>query len=89
MHKCIVFTVEEEISEKIHFLDIQIAKSSNNTFSTLCIEKKILFYTYFPGIRFAPQKLKIVQCIINRAVKICTDDCFGLKLDNISKFFFN
>ena len=39
MHKCIVFTVEEK-SGKIHFLDIEITRNSNNTFSTSVYRKK-------------------------------------------------
>ena len=39
MRKCIVFTVEEEISGKVHFLDINITRNSNNTFSTAVYRK--------------------------------------------------
>ena len=39
MHKCIVFTVEEEISGKINFLDINIIKNRNKTFSTSVYRK--------------------------------------------------
>ena len=34
MHKCIAFTVDGEISGKTHFLDIQITRNGNITFST-------------------------------------------------------
>ena len=40
------------------------------------------FFLKFPG-----PKLKIIQRITNRAIKICTADCFDLELDSIYNFF--
>ena len=40
MHKCIVFTVNENFSGKTHFFDINIIKNSYNSFFLLpCTEK--------------------------------------------------
>ena len=65
MHKCIVFTVEEEISGKIHFLDINITRNSNNTFSTSVYRKDNFSPQYISWNSFFPtkQNLKIIQCI--------------------------
>ena len=89
MHKCIAFTVEEEVSGKIHFLDINITRNSNNTFSTSVYRKENFSPHYISWNSFCPtkQKLKIIQCITNRAIKICTADCLNLEFDNIYKIF--
>ena len=74
---------------KIHFLDIQITRNSNNTFSTSVYRKENFSPHYISWNSFCPtkQKLKIIQCITNRAIKICTADCLDSELDNIFKIF--
>ena len=47
--------MEEKISEKIHLLDIQITKTSNNTFPTSMYIKENFISHFITGIRFAPQ----------------------------------
>ena len=89
MHTCIVFTVKEEFSGKIHFLDINITRNSNNTFFTSVYRKENFSPHYISWNSFCPNKikLKIIQCITNRTIKICMADCLDLELDNIYNIF--
>ena len=83
------FTLEEEISGKIYFLDINITRNSNNTFSTSVYRNENFSPHYNSWNSFCPtkQKLKIIQCITNRAIKICTAACLNSELDNIYNVF--
>ena len=90
MHKCIAFTVEEETSGKLNFLDISIVRNSDNSFSTSVYRKENFSPHYIRWNSFCPtkQKLKIIQCITNRAIKICTVDSLDEEFDNIFNIFF-
>ena len=68
---------------------LKLLEIATTHFLLLCTEKKILVHTKFPGTRFAQpkKKLKILQCITNKAIKICTADWFDLEMHSIFKVF--
>ena len=59
MHKCISFTVEEETSRKLNFLDICILRNSDNSFSTSVYRKDNFSPHYIRWNSFCPKKTKI------------------------------
>ena len=81
------FTVEDETSRKLDFLDISIIRNNDNSFSTFVYRRENLTPQYNLCKYFCAkkQKLKIIRCIKNRAIKICSVDCLDEELDNIYK----
>ena len=89
MHKCIVFTVNENFSGKTHFFDINIIKNSYNSFFLLpCTEKN--FSPLYISWKSFFLKLKNIQCINKRAFLFrifFLADCMDSKLKKLTIFF--
>ena len=79
MHKCLIFTVEEEI----YLLYFNTIRNNDKTFSTFVYEKEYFTPNYIFWNSFCPtkQKLRIFKCITSRYIKICMANC--LEKDSI------
>ena len=75
LHKDITFTVEVEEDHKIAFLDVQIIRN-NSTLETLvyCIPTHTNQYLNFRSHHHPRVKFGIIQCLTQRARKICSKD---------------
>ena len=75
LHKDITFTVDIENDHKIVFLDVQIIRN-DNTLETLVYRKPTHTNQYlnFRSNHHPRIKLGIIQCLTQRAKKICSED---------------
>ena len=86
LHASIQFTCEEEINNKIAFLDVQIEKDlKNNKFLTSVFRKNTFTGSYVKWESFCTKRRKVnlVSTLTHRAILLCSSTKLDAELDNI------
>ena len=75
-HQNIKFTMEEEQNNILPFLDIKITRKDDGILSTSVFHKSTYSGLYLQWSSFVPKqyKLGLVNCLLYRAWKICSDE---------------
>ena len=73
-HSSIMFTLEVECSNMIHFLDVQLLRCPNGELERSVHRKPTWTdqYTHFHSFVPLIQRRNLVRCLFNRANKICS-----------------
>ncbi|CAH8597522.1 unnamed protein product [Schistosoma rodhaini] len=84
-HQAIKFTCEEEIDNKLNFLDVLLIKKANGSISRSVFRKSSSSSQYTHFLNFVPiyYKRNLVKCLANRARKICSVDSINNELEVI------
>lgn len=84
-HQAIKFTCEEEIDNKLNFLDVLLIKKANGSISRSVFRKSSSSSQYTHFLSFVPiyYKRNLVKCLANRARKICSVDSINNELEVI------
>ena len=75
LHLSLIFTMDEEKDNKLPFLDV-LVKHRSFAFITSIYRKPMFTSLYLNWDAFPPKsrKVKLIKCLIFRAVKICSDN---------------
>ena len=73
-HESIKFTIDFEQDNEIPFLDILIKRCPNNTFATVHLPKKDVYWPFTKWDSFTPRKYKInlIRILTYRCYRICS-----------------
>ena len=85
-HKNIQFTKDDELDNSLPFLDIHITHNDDGTLSTSIYRKPTFSGLYLKWNSFVPKQFKtgLVNCLLNRAWKICSNsDLFHQEINFI------
>ncbi|CAH8579144.1 unnamed protein product [Schistosoma curassoni] len=87
VHKDIEFTMEHEVDDKFHFLDIGIRRTSDGTLQRHIHRKNTWSGVYLNFNSFCPMSYKkgIVRNLFDRARKICSKECLEEEITTITK----
>ncbi|CAH8627461.1 unnamed protein product [Schistosoma mattheei] len=84
-HPAIKFTCEEEIDNKLNFLDVFLSRKENGSISRGVYRKGSSPSQYTHFLSFVPLHFKrnLVKCLAIRALKICSVDTIDRELQHI------
>ena len=90
LHPSLSFTMEEENSNKLPFLDVLVERSES-VFLTSIYRKPPFTWLYLSWDAFAPKsrKLSLIKCLSFRALNICSDSKIEGELKLIRELFLN
>ena len=90
LHPKLGFTCEEETNNTLPFLDVLVERSTSG-FLTSVYRKKTFTGDYIAWKSFCPVKRKtnVIACLVNRAIKLCSDVKLSDELDRIREIFLN
>ena len=83
-HSSLSFTVESESDHTLPFLDIKITRNQDGSLSTSMYRKPTFSGLYLKWTSFVTKQFKInlVNCLLNRAWRICSSSELFQKEDN-------
>ena len=84
LHKNLKFTMKSKIEGRIPFMDVDIKKAGNEL-SRIVYRKPTFTGLYTRWESFCPkvQKINLIKCLVQRAIKICSPGKLSTELDQL------